>query len=321
MLDKVYEVIKEYDICRSKDVIVAYSGGKDSFFACITLRELGYHVKPLIIDVGYNADWKEQTEILKKNCIEVAIIDSYIIANKFSEKIQHEIRDYYAMIVNNRNNSKTLCTPCYNAKVVALGKWCEQNGVDEIVFGHHGTDAVTSFLKSYFMYQDRFLLGNRSFDKENFNKTLLKFQYIFEEKKEEFLASDIYHEMITLLDRGLIGTDEAIRQKNDNFTIVRPLFRVMEPEILNIKKLNKLKFQPAECFRKNIRMQSFLTPREMIQKIINMPFVNMDVLESILKLIEEKLYPDGSTYCDARRNRTKILGEDYEKDLDICCKI
>lgn len=46
----------------------------------------------------------------------------------------------------------TICTPCHNSKMIVLQKWAEINRINTIANGHHAIDAVSSLLKSFYIY-------------------------------------------------------------------------------------------------------------------------------------------------------------------------
>lgn len=301
-------------------IFVAYSGGKDSFFLCVALRELGYKVNPIILDIGYNVCWQKGIEVLKPYGIKVEVIDMQYVRKVLEHSIAEKINAYYEMTKDNIKNGLTVCTPCYNGKIVILDSLAKKWGVHEIVFGHHATDVVTSFLKSYLMYQDRYEWQSKFFCFDVFREVVLNYKKIFEKNIRKNLKTKVYFEMEELLYRGLIGTDEPIRQKQNTFDIIRPLFKINEKDIIDSVTKDNLIFQEAECYRMNLREINTLTPREIVKREI-CEEMELECMEWILTLIESELNDDGTLKYDARRRRTEILGKEYEKNLQSCMKL
>ena len=320
IMEKVSQITEKYNL--DKKIIVAYSGGKDSFFSCIVLKELGYDVIPIILDIGFENDWKIQIENLKKYGISAEVVDKKILCS-FSEWNNNSQIDYYFnMIKENIKKELTPCTPCYNAKIMMLDFIAQKNKIRDCVFGHHGTDAVTSLLKSYFMYEDHFTLKHQKFDLKLFYKMILDSKNIFEMPVDTFLNSFQYKKIENLIKKGLVGTDEPIRQNYGRNCIVRPLFNVLENEIIETVANENLFFPKAECFEREYRNCKRMTPRELIQKelLLNKK-TNLECIQILLNLIKDNLNEDGTMKYDVRRNRTNILGKQYESTLQSCNKL
>lgn len=322
ILDSINSVLIEYQMGNEEYIFVAYSGGKDSFLTCLVLRELGFKVIPIILDIGYNASWGEQINLLKQYGIEAYVISLDYIENIVTKSEKKMIIDYFKSIKENVYKGLTACTPCYNGKVLMLEYLTGKLGIHEIAFGHHGTDAVTSLLKSYLMYLDRYKIGHVYFKLESFADIVQEYKKKFIVEINEFTQSEIGLDIKRLLKKGIVGTDEPIRQKYFSFNIIRPLFDVLESEIENILESEDIKFSKAECFRMNIRKCEVLTPREIIQKeIVNSEETNVEIIRYILKLIKNELKTDGTLKYNVRKQRTELLGREYEINLQSCTKI
>lgn len=65
-----------------------------------------------------------------------------------------------------------------------------------------------------------------------------------------------------------------------------------------------------------------MTPRELIQKelLLNKK-TNLECIQILLNLIKDNLNEDGTMKYDVRRNRTNILGKQYESTLQSCNKL
>ena len=320
LLDKIESIINKYHV--GDKILVAYSGGKDSYFLYMALRELGIRFETVIFDIGYKINWQYQTELLSSNGIQVKLLDDLYINHNMNEHDKSMIRWYYTMVCSNVKRNLTPCTPCYNAKIILLQHYAKEIGITECAFGHHGSDAVTSFLKSLFMFLDRFEWHREKFDIQEYYNLVDKYAPIFALNENAFLDSDFYQKAKYLIFNNKIGTDEPIRQKCGNLDIIRPLFFIFEDEIKNELLVRKNSFKKAECFIKGIRRDQFKSPREYIHdKICLNEHTNKNNIKQVLQLIYKNLKEDGTLKYDARRERTLLLGERYEQSLQSCRKI
>lgn len=155
LLSRIEIMISRYSLIQDKDIFVAYSGGKDSLFLCLALQALGYYVHPIIIDIGHNVDWTLALENVKTHRMDALVLNREYIYNHYPEIIYavDHLFETVVKISGEIQQSATICTPCYNAKMTILRKWAEENGVSKIAIGHHGTDAISSMLKSFFLYR------------------------------------------------------------------------------------------------------------------------------------------------------------------------
>lgn len=320
VLEKIKKITEKYNF--DKKILVAYSGGKDSFFTCIALRELGYKINPVILDIGVDNNWSIQIDNLKNYGIVAEVINEERLSKFCDWNSSYEIKAYLEMTKENIRKGLTPCTPCYNAKMLMLQFIALKKGIRDCAFGHHGTDAVTSLLKSYFMYVDCLIRKKQEFNIQIFQNLVLEYYDQFTMSTEKFKHSLLYKDIETMIKLGYAGTDEPIRQKCGNIRVVRPLFRVLENEIIQTLNSTPLFFPKAECFRSGYRINTRMTPREFIQQRLLLDRnINLEIIQILLKLIEDNLNADGTMKYDVRRNRTKILGGSYEKTLQSCNKI
>lgn len=320
ILERIENVINKCHV--DSKILVAYSGGKDSYFLCMALRELGIDFEPIIFDIGYNIDWTYQIELLKLNQIQVRLLDDSYINKNMNKHDRNIISQYYNMVQTNVKENLTPCTPCYNAKIILLWHYAKISGITKCAFGHHGSDAVTSFLKSLFMYIDRYEQQHQRFDIQEFYNLVERYKPIFALEEKKFKNSDLYQKAEYLIYDGKIGTDEPIRQKCGDLDIIRPLFFILEDEIKKESLIKEKSFLKAECFIKGVRKEGRESPREYIQGRICMDEeMNKNNIKQLLQLIYQNLNKDGSLKYDARRARKTILGSLYEMNLQSCNKI
>lgn len=319
ILKNVEETIEKYSLFEGEKICVAYSGGKDSLFLCLILRELGYQVYPIIIDIGYNSDWS----IALENIRQIDITDGVLIG---LEEVNHIMPEIMAELEENLENIKkvrrgcfkkaTICTPCHNSKMLILQRWAEINNVHFIANGHHAIDAVSSLLKSFYMYIDRWEYHHEEFVYENFYKLIFSQKNLYSCEKDEFQKLFLYNEIIKQIYAQNVGTDEPIVQYlgNTSIRMCRPLFGVLENEIIDYFENQNIKtFNESECFVTNFRDKEMLTPRELIQYELlkNAP---CSLLVCLLELAKMNLDEEGFLKFNVRNNRTKILGNIYKDE-------
>lgn len=312
------EVIGKYSFFNDRNVYVAYSGGKDSLFLCMILKELGYYVHPVTIDIGYDSNWSIAEENVNSIGLELIKLDF-----RFVDKNMPEIREELEGNLENITKIKegdlkktTICTPCYNSKMLILQKWAESNNVHTIAIGHHGTDAITSLLKSFYMYLDRWECLHQEFEYDNFYKLILSQKDLFSLEKQEFLKCSVCIQIEELLKEQKIGTDEPILQYIDgtDIQICRPLFGIFENEIKDYFSNQEICFNESECFATGYRDKSKLTPREMIQYIL-LKDTPISLLEYLLNCAKKGINNNGYLEFNVRNNRSKILGKSYKNEV------
>lgn len=319
ILKNVEEIIEKYSLFEGEKIYVAYSGGKDSLFLCLILKELGYQVYPIIIDIGYNSDWS----IALENIRQIDISDGVLIG---LEEVNHIMPEIMAELEENLENIKkvrrgcfkkaTICTPCHNSKMLILQRWAEINNVHFIANVHHAIDVISSLLKSFYMYIDRWEYHHEEFVYENFYKLILSQKYLYSCEKDEFQKLFLYNEIIKQIYAQNVGTDEPIVQYlgNTSIRMCRPLFGVLEKEIIDYFENQNIKiFNESECFVTNFRDKGMLTPRELIQYELlkNAP---RSLLVCLLELAKMNLDEEGFLKFNVRNNRTKILGNIYKDE-------
>lgn len=316
ILSKVDSVINKYNLFPSKKVAVAYSGGKDSLFLCLCLKELGFDVLPIIIDIGYKNNWAVAIDNLNNNGMKAYLLEPESYTD-ISLETEAKIKEFFESIVDikaGKYQKVSPCTPCYNAKLLLLIEWAKKNEINQVAFGHHGTDALSSMLKSYFMYYDRWRANNPEYDSARFIKIIREHALIFQADKHTFENSRFYFDLKEQVNRQNVGTDEAILQDVDaSLKICRPLYAIMESDILSYYNKQNLVFNNTECFYKNLRDGKSFTPREMVQQIL-LSNANSDILSLLMNLNYQTLDNTGRLLFRVRNNRDKILGSSYKTD-------
>lgn len=318
MLDNVENTIKRFSLFVGKDVYVAYSGGKDSFFLCLVLKELGYEVHPIIIDIGYNSEWSiahKNTENIGIKSIKIDLKQINQCMPEIKAELEINLRNI-KKIQNGDFRKATICTPCHNSKMLILQRWAEINNINTIANGHHAIDAISSMLKSFYMYLDRWEFQHQEFIYDNFNKLILSQRSIYTLEKEEFMASSLGRNIIVQIENRNVGTDEPILQYlgDTPIRVCRPLFYIFENQIIEYFNKQNMVFNESECFRTNYRNKEVLTPRELVQYEL-LKNASKSLLCYLLELAESNLDENGFLKFNVRNNRKKILGNSYKNEI------
>jgi len=317
ILQNVGRVIDTYNIFGgSKDVVVAYSGGKDSFFLCLVLKELGFNIQPVIIDIGFNLEWdlaKKNAERLGLNPVVLNLECLKNISCDAHESVCHYF-GIFEKVSNNKNKLTSLCTPCYNAKITAIKSWATHSNTKVIAFGHHSTDCISSLLKSYYLYSDRWDNSNSVFNIQNIIDLIDEFKVKIHDEK---FKSKMFSGIEGLISHKYVGTDEPIRQTIDDsdIQIVRPLFFVFENAIREYYSHTDFKFPSIEC--RDFRTEKAFTCREFVQ--CSLSGLDSEMMDALQKFTLLSLNSDGSLAYNVRNRRNEILGDLYKSE-NICDK-
>lgn len=323
ILAKVAETIAEYDlISKDEPIAVALSGGKDSIFTVLALKQLGYRVSAITIDLGYEANWGNKIQELAQ----ALDFSTHIIETRssaFRRQLPNETRigleNFFVRLdeIGSEFQSVTPCTFCYNIKILALANHMRTIGIEKLAFGHHGTDAIASFLKSALMYLDRWHFSHKQFIKSNFEKLIENLKADFLVGYEHLARTEIFNNLNNLITMKVVGTDEPPRQyvntQQYKINIIRPLFNLTEVDITNYIRLHSIKTEGSGCGHGAIAATQ--TPREMIHYRILRPMLELtsgnNTHGRLLELINKSLFADGTLEVNVRNERENILGAEY----------
>ncbi|MCR5729862.1 MAG: 7-cyano-7-deazaguanine synthase [Ruminococcus sp.] len=322
IIDKTEKSISNYGLFSQKEVYVAFSGGKDSMLLCMVLKELGYTVNAITIDVGYNIEWKA----LKYNLEWMGVNHIFLDMNYPNISNAHKVQivNNYKDIIRTSSNIhgyETPCTLCYNSKILLLSSWAKFNNIDTIVFAHHATDAIASFLKSYYYYKDCVTNNNSKFEYLRYLKLVKDNSALLLDDTNVDLWNTFISDLKVLSQKNVIGTDEPPKKTilNSNIQIVRPFFEVYDTEIKDYFSDKKYIFQESECIVSKLRTKKSLSPREMIHNY----FLNLTTTEcqhEMMAIVKDTITLDGFFRYNVRNNRDLILGR-YKDTLKTRIKL
>lgn len=138
---------------KNRPVPTAFSGGKDSLTTILVLRELGYDVRPVIVNRGDDPAFNpgqiiEALRVRKGMNADVLHLrdEKYLLG--LGKSVAEQIKIYLHRI-DNLGRNESMCTPCYNARTTALIAYAQRLGAEVFVIGQHLTDMLTTLMKCY----------------------------------------------------------------------------------------------------------------------------------------------------------------------------
>ncbi len=142
---KVAETVDKYKLIGKKDkVVVALSGGKDSTSVLYILKNLGYDVHGLLIDL-HLGDWSRvHNENMTTFCGELGVPLTIVDLKK---ELGQGICFIKAVLKKEKN--LTGCTVCGIIKRWILNKWAKKLGGDVLVTGHNLDDEAQNVLMNF----------------------------------------------------------------------------------------------------------------------------------------------------------------------------
>lgn len=226
ILGKVQNTIERYKMLSAKaPVPIAFSGGKDSATSIFILNKLGYEVRPVIVDRGDDVlfDSKRIAEALKARGFVADILKlrdtDYL--NGICLFAAEETRRHLNKL-DNLGENESHCTPCYNARTIALTEYTLRLGSRAFVIGQHKNDMITSLMKCY--WTEQYYLA--------FTKPK-GIPYDGHKMREFIGSSEIdlgYLEKMVIEGRATTD-DPPVETINESVKLVRPLESVSEREI------------------------------------------------------------------------------------------
>lgn len=310
ILNKIYEIISTYNMFPEKVAYVAFSGGKDSTFLCSMLKKLGYRVVGVTVDIGYGLKWADLRHNAEQLGIKCLILDSASL-KKDDPLVYQAILDCFGCvkrIAENPFGMETICTPCYNSKMLMLKYWAKTNSISQIAFAHHGTDSIASLLKSYFFYRDYTYYKHSNYVYSNFYKVIEAESAKLTDYSDAAEWGEFIDRLYGLSQERVIGTDEPPRKwiEGSSIEIVRPMFNIFEQDIRGYYRGQNIIFEKSECVAAGYRNMDIYTPRQMMYHFLT-DRLSRERLEDLLHVVEAGLDQNGFLLYNVRNNRNQIL--------------
>lgn len=150
--DQVKACINKFALDFSSPVVVGLSGGKDSSFAMLVLRDLGYDVRPVIVDMGYE---RFKADPIARNAKELGF-EPTVLSPTQDPLVQLLPRHAQRQLSENMSflqdpGDQTPCGACSLSKRMLMAQHARSLGLNNVVLAHHMTDFVTTILKDYFI--------------------------------------------------------------------------------------------------------------------------------------------------------------------------
>ncbi len=293
--NKMLKAIKQYGMLSEKNIPVAFSGGKDSATCIFLLSELGYFVNPVIVDRNDDDmfDSKNIAYFLKKFGYSSKIINlrnyEYLsalpqfLAIKFCKFLKE---------VECANDCNSACTPCYNARTLALSNFSKIIGSNEYVLGMHKTDLLTSFVRFYWI--EKYFFAFTKTRGLPYNTELAKHMIQEEELDLEYLY------MMVNMKRA--ATDDPPVEVLENGTrIVRPMIGVSEKDIISFIEEIGYPHISTNC---KFRQNSSAVPLRLIVQydLVKRMENDSNLEEKLYELSELSINKDGTLKFRPRNN-------------------
>lgn len=296
LLATAEETINKFGMIPNKDkpLVVAFSGGKDSAATIFALNYLGYKIKPVIIDRGDDPRFngKNIAKKLKENKninAEVINLRSQKYLGSICQFAFNDINSFLTKI-DSLGENESQCTPCYNARTIALTERAMKYGSNIFVIGQHLSDMVTSLLKCY--WAERY-----------FQKITQKEGQAYEgNKMKKFIANNsIEIDYLTkMVEEERAATDDPpVEIINDKVKLIRPLSEVREMDIL--KFVQDYPYQSSNCTYRETEPRPF---RLLVQWDLDKRLRENADLEKILySLVVKGLNENGTLKFRPRNKR------------------
>lgn len=289
---QVQDSIYKFHMLQSNDIVIGFSGGKDSTLLCVVLKELGYNVYPVMINLGYERNTLEQ---LKVSYASKGIVFETLNINKNyndnslynNEKINNLINRLYY------DKSNFPCTFCSQIRHIALSSYASGMNIEYIAYGHHKEDFITTLLKDYYIYLYYKKYGE--YDAE-------KFKSFVNDNEPDFGLIN------SLISSQNVGTMSMKLQDNKtNTKLIRPFMFVSEYQITECIK--QLDFNPlsCSCFLQNNSNSRPKSKREIVHNKTCALCSNDNIAEQLTKLALKCLNDEGVSTYNPRSNRQVAL--------------
>lgn len=296
---------------------LAFSGGKDSIALASAMAAMGRSVRLRAVDMGYARDWRDRIERLATALgqpVEILVVADLVRDDLTEPGIKRDLAVRRAFLDSDgaSDPAVTPCTNCYNCKILSLVD-AARHDAPTILFAHHATDALSSFLKSALMHIDRWDDDNSAYERNRFRKLGTR------------IARDLragsptqVDRLAELLDQGKAHTSEPPVERRSlqgqAYSIGRPMFFLEEAATTALVEALGVAAESSGCGHS--AAASTRTPREIVHyellPLIAETAAGRAAIQDISDLLAASLNADGTVQTDARQSRHMLLGAAYK---------
>jgi tRNA(Ile)-lysidine synthase TilS/MesJ len=270
-------------------VIVGLSGGKDSTFLTIALKEMNCNILPVIVDLGYEGFMAANIKAaVGEYGIHAHILDASELPvgePKINRALQ-AIRDSETLVP---------CTACSLLKREALRLFANRKQIRYILFAHHQDDFVATIMKDYFINLYYLAIGKYS--------------------PEEFASFISVTNIDLVLLESMITRREASTMAirlplSDDVELLRPMARIREENIRELMTGALIKVHSSGCSHGSFinnpappRSKREIVHAEMSKRAL----VDSNLLDNIMTIALRSLSPTGEALFNPRQTRKQRM--------------
>jgi tRNA(Ile)-lysidine synthase TilS/MesJ len=258
----------------------------------ILLRDLGYNVVPVIVDLGYanfpSSKIAAAAQALGFDPTVIRTRDAPYLSNLDQEKRERVQRNFAAI---DDPGCQTPCGPCSQVKRISLQQFCQITHSAWVALGHHREDSIATVLKDYFVATYYREVGR--FEPSLFAKFLTNAPIDIQ------LLRD-------LVNQGLAATMGVRLRLDKRTTLFRPMAYVPERDIQHLRDNLSLATFGSGCAHEVFShgIQSPVTKREMVlHELRKRLHCDPNLGDELLSAALESLTIDGLPKSDPRKER------------------
>ncbi len=155
-LKETERTIRRYKMFQRRDtVLVAVSGGKDSLSLLHALKQLGYNLKAIFIDLGIPGSSEISKEKVKKLANE---LDVELIVVSLKEKVGETLPE----VIKRRPQHK-ICSLCGMIKRYLMNRTAYELDINVVATGHNLDDEIALLLSNTLRWQVSYLVKQTPF--------------------------------------------------------------------------------------------------------------------------------------------------------------
>lgn len=294
-------------LCRIQSagrIVVGLSGGKDSTTLMLALRELGWEVYPVVVDMGYEGFIAED---IVENAHQLGFRASVVSPRQTAVLHQLGQGEQQRITANLReldsDDCVTPCGACSSTKRILLVAAANRLESNYIALGHHRDDLLATLLKDYWASQYYHNCGQ--YDRSRF------IQFVSEKEIDFNYLSDLIKSQraSTIPLRSIAGA---------GIQLIRPLGLVPEDQIISFVADRRISVFGSGCSHAIFTEQNNVgfTKREIVHSDLHRRLRESPVLaETLLTMALQTLRFDGSAlFPNPRTRRNDLLpGFDSER--------